>query len=101
MWSTEQPNEREGLQVEGLRESVRYLLQVVKSEGELVGLEKTVLGGITQGCATAIHALFNMDVKLSGFVGLCSWLPFQESISEWEIMATLRVPYKVSRESDI
>ena len=66
--------------VPGLRESVGRVLEIVRREAKLVPLRNIVLGGISQGCATAIFALLSSGLELGGFVGLCSWLPFQEEI---------------------
>lgn len=43
-------------------------------------MDKIILAGISQGCATAIHALISQDFKLGGFIGMCSWLPFSDDI---------------------
>lgn len=77
MWSTEDPEEREDIPLAGLNNSVIFLLDLISREAETLGDSKhIILGGISQGCATAIHALFNSKIgPLGGFVGLCSWLP--------------------------
>jgi len=80
MWSVENPSELEELQKEGLEESVSQIMDAVREEAEIVPLERIVLGGISQGCATAIVALLSSGLRLGGFVGLCSWLPIRESI---------------------
>lgn len=80
IWSVEQPEERKDLQVEGLRESIAYILDVVHNHAG-VSPEKIFLAGISQGCATAIHALLQGSVRFGGFIGLCSWLLFQDEPS--------------------
>ncbi|GAB5590149.1 hypothetical protein Unana1_05049 [Umbelopsis nana] len=80
IWSVEEPEERKELQVAGLKESITLILDVIYSETSLVPPEHIILGGISQGCATAIHALMHCDIQLGGFIGLCGWLPFQEEI---------------------
>ncbi|KAF2103340.1 alpha/beta-hydrolase [Rhizodiscina lignyota] len=82
MWTTENPEEREELQMAGLEESVPFILELIRQETEIVGSKRIILGGISQGCATAIHALFQNYTQLGGFIGLCSWLPFAERIRE-------------------
>lgn len=74
MWSTEDPEEREDIPLAGLNNSVIFLLDLISREAETLGDSKhIILGGISQGCATAIHALFNSKIgPLGGFVGLCS-----------------------------
>lgn len=80
MWSVEKPQERKNLQIDGLKESVGYLLSVLHNEASLVPAEQIIVGGISQGGATAIHALMHSGIRLGGFVGLSSWLPFQEEV---------------------
>jgi predicted esterase len=58
-----------------------------------------LLGGISQGCATAIHALISGGTQLGGFVGLCSWMPFQEDIAS--ILADVAKEDKVKLISSI
>lgn len=85
MWSVENHWEKVELQIDGLRESVKETLDIIRHESTLVSPHRIILGGISQGCATAIHALLCGDVQLGGFIGLSSWLPFQP-----ESTATLR-----------
>lgn len=84
----EEPSEKKELQLEGLRESVGEILEIVRSEAKLLSPEKIVLGGISQGCATAIFALLYGKIRIGGFIGLCSWLPFRDEIAtiarNWE-----------------
>lgn len=88
IWSVEEPYDRKELQLQGLRESVGEILNIVRSEAELLSPDNIILGGISQGCATAIFALLCGKIRLGGFVGLCSWLPFLDDIStisrHWE-----------------
>ncbi|KAL7268456.1 hypothetical protein RUND412_008924 [Rhizina undulata] len=65
------------LQVEGLREAVRFILDLVEEEAKCLGsAEKVVLGGISQGEATALQALLCGQRRLGAFVGASGWLPF-------------------------
>lgn len=82
MWSTESPQERKELQVEGLRESIAVILSIIRKEASLVAPERIVLAGISQGCATAIYSLLYGGIRLGGFIGLCGWLPFADQIDE-------------------
>ncbi|KAF2804875.1 alpha/beta-hydrolase [Mytilinidion resinicola] len=82
MASVQRPNERMELQEQGLQESVEFLLRVLKDESAEVPMDRIFLGGISQGCATAIHALLQNGARLGGFIGLCSWLPFEDAIQE-------------------
>lgn len=80
MWSVESPEERRQSQVDGLKESIAYIISIIRNEASIVVPERIILGGISQGCATAIYALLFGGIRLGGFIGLCSWLPFQEEI---------------------
>jgi len=82
MWSVDNPSERENIQIEGLAESVTQILEVIQEETKVVPLDRIILGGLSQGCATAIFALMCAGVKLGGFMGLCSWLPLRNRISQ-------------------
>ncbi|KAN0099690.1 alpha/beta-hydrolase [Hyaloscypha variabilis] len=81
IWSVEEPSEKKGIQIDGLRESIEEILDVIRGEALLVPQSRIILGGISQGCATAIHTLLYAGIRLGGFVGFCSWLPFQEDIA--------------------
>jgi lysophospholipase-2 len=82
MWSVEYPQERMELQEVGLRTSTVYIKGIIREDVEEVGAENVFLAGISQGCATAIHALFRLDVPIGGFIGLCSWLPRLDDIKK-------------------
>lgn len=41
----------------GLRESVCGVARIVGEQAEVVGIGNVILGGISQGCATALLAL--------------------------------------------
>ncbi|EPE25419.1 alpha/beta-Hydrolase [Glarea lozoyensis ATCC 20868] len=77
LWSVENPQEKNEIQIDGLRESAREILEVIQTESALVSPDRIILGGISQGCATAIHALLHGGIRLGGFIGLNSWLPFE------------------------
>lgn len=82
MWSVEDPEEQKELQVPGLRESIAFVMDVIHQEAKLVPVERIMLGGISQGCATAIFALMASGAQMGGFIGLCSWLPFSKEIND-------------------
>ncbi|KAG0646939.1 Acyl-thioesterase 1 [Hyphodiscus hymeniophilus] len=83
MWSVEEPSERKEIQLDGLRESVAFTLDIVRRESTIVPPERIILAGISQGCATAIFALLSGGIRLGGFIGLSSWLPFQDEIKSF------------------
>ncbi|KAI0836360.1 phospholipase/carboxylesterase [Hypoxylon sp. FL0890] len=75
MWSVENPNEKPELQIDGLKQSVELVLDVVKEEEALVPRENIFLGGISQGFATAYSAYVIGGNGYAGLIGLCSWAP--------------------------
>lgn len=85
MWSTEEPHEKEqDLSGAGIRDAIPLVVEAVRQEARLVSSQRIFIGGISQGCATAIHALLYKlgDMRLGGFVGFSSWLPFQHNVVE-------------------
>nr|POE63688.1 acyl-protein thioesterase 1 [Quercus suber] len=84
MHSTEDPHEQEDAQ--DMAQSIRRVREVVAEEAALVsgGARKVLLGGISQGCAVAVHALLGGDVRLAGLIGLCSWMPRARAVSARE-----------------
>jgi len=76
------PNEREDLQIEGLAEAVQHVRKIIAAESAALGTTKIVLGGISQGYATALHVLISGNERLGAFVGLSGWMPFAEQIEK-------------------
>ncbi|KAK7927559.1 phospholipase/Carboxylesterase [Apiospora marii] len=84
MWSVEDPEECPEIQRGGLRQSIDQILSVVREE-EAAGVprDRIFLGGISQGFATAMAALFaEGQGGFAGMVGLCSWMPFATPAEE-------------------
>ncbi|TKA28348.1 hypothetical protein B0A50_03815 [Salinomyces thailandicus] len=75
MWTTENPHEQNDDQMQDLGNSVATIKQVICDEAEIIGLENLILCGISQGAATAMRALLDLDIRLCGFVGFSTWLP--------------------------
>lgn len=75
MSSTEHPHEDEEQQRDTLITSSDEIIEIIQQEAQIVGYENVILGGISQGCATAIHALLRCDQQLGGFIGFSGWLP--------------------------
>lgn len=80
MHTTEDPHERENEQQTSLAAAVRFLTQVMEREVAAIGVQNVFLGGISQGCAVAIHALLHSDLELCGFIGFSSWLPLPQEV---------------------
>jgi len=85
--SFEDPFEREELQIDGLSENFQCISEIVRSEARLLSLRQVFLGGISQGCAMALHVLLGFDAdeldadaRLGGFIGMSGWLPFQSAV---------------------
>lgn len=78
---------REELQAVGLRESVVAIRKILAAESAVLGgkWERVILMGISQGAATAVHALLNLEIpmggggirqRLGGFLGFSCRMPF-------------------------
>ena len=80
IYSLSDPSTQEELQVEGLRDSIKHILDIIDKEVELVLPGNIVLLAISQGCATAIHALLAGQYRLGGFIGIAGWMPFRKQI---------------------
>lgn len=81
MWSVENHSEKNEIQIDGLRESIKEILDLIRTEAVLISPDRIILGGISQGCATAIHTLLYGGIRLGGFIGLSGWLPFEPEIT--------------------
>lgn len=89
MYSIADSSEGSDLQVEGLKESVGYILDVIKREVEVLDGDsgRLVLGGMSQGMATALWPMLCSPALLNGkigaFMGFCGWLPFAGEIQKF------------------
>ncbi|KAL2815523.1 Alpha/Beta hydrolase protein [Aspergillus granulosus] len=81
-------DEQQDLQIEGLRESVSHILDILESEIRLLGgkASRVYLGGISQGMATALWTVFyaggRIQQQIGGILGFCGWLPFASQVEE-------------------
>lgn len=66
--------------IPGLQESIEQIVDLITEEAKSVPLERILLGGISQGCATALFTLLSSDLRLGCFIGLSSWLPFEKRV---------------------
>ncbi|KAK3642361.1 hypothetical protein LTR22_016176 [Elasticomyces elasticus] len=74
------PNSTNSIAVDRqLTEASAAITTIVDEEARFIGRDHFFLGGISQGCATAVDALLRMDQRLAGFIGMCSWLPGQSA----------------------
>ncbi|CAD6444339.1 6957e9de-1e4a-4b07-9806-5e13a73ab912-CDS [Sclerotinia trifoliorum] len=78
IWCVQEPQQRKELQINGLIESIEQVVNVIDNEADHIPKERIFLAGISQGCVTAILTLLLNPMRLAGFIGLSSWLPFEE-----------------------
>ncbi|KAM0323032.1 hypothetical protein ACHAQA_009131 [Verticillium albo-atrum] len=78
------PAHRKELQLQGLAESAREVLELLEQEQELgqIARENIILGGLSQGCATSLSSLLCLNYRIGGFIGMSGYLPFQKDIRE-------------------
>ncbi|KAK2743039.1 hypothetical protein FQN57_004995 [Myotisia sp. PD_48] len=81
--------EKPELQVDGLRESMLYNLDIIRQEIDLLGgnSKKLIFGGMSQGMATALWTLLCSPGRIQGeigaFLGFCGWMPFADKIESF------------------
>lgn len=90
IWNVADFADREHLQAPGLRASVTRMRAVIAREAAALGgrWDRIVLAGISQGSATGVHALLNLDVpsmpagddalprRLAAFLSFSARMPF-------------------------
>ena len=94
--------EKKELQVDGIRESVVYILDLLSAEIETLGDSTRVyLGGISQGMAITIWSLLcapgKIQGQLGGVLGFCGWLPFAGQVGNL-ITESTHTPDKSSKQ---
>jgi len=82
IWSVEDPEQQVEIQMDGLKQSVAALLEVIRAEEIHVPRQNIYLGGISQGFATALSTFFANGQGFAGLIGLCSWMPFANLLEE-------------------
>ncbi|KAJ6102220.1 hypothetical protein N7486_004647 [Penicillium sp. IBT 16267x] len=111
-YSLEDIGAKQELQVDGLSESVLYILDLLDREIEQVGGDprRIYLGGISQGMATALWTLFcapgRFQGPLGGALGFCGWLPYAGQAEDLiagfpNIPGALDVPTKQRQASQL
>ncbi|KAF2751822.1 phospholipase/carboxylesterase family protein-like protein [Sporormia fimetaria CBS 119925] len=82
-WSLTEPELKQHIQVQGLRETSAYLHGILQREIELVGEKNVVLMGLSQGCAASlVSTLLWKGEAFGGVVGMCGYLPFRKGMLE-------------------
>jgi predicted esterase len=82
-WSLTEPELKQHLQVQGLRETSSFLHDLLQKEIEEVGAGNVVLMGLSQGCAASIvSTLLWKGQPFGGLVGMCGYLPFRKGMHD-------------------
>jgi predicted esterase len=68
VWNITTPEDKEDLMIPGLKESIGKVLEIIKEEAQEIPLERIILGGISQGCATAILTLLSSGMDFGGLL---------------------------------
>lgn len=76
------PDEKQDLQVDGLKESIDYVNSIIDRALQTVPASNIILGGISQGFAVAISTLLTRQETFGGFVGMSGWIPLQKQLRE-------------------
>ena len=86
VWNVSDFRENEKHQAEGLIQSVTAMRRILASEAAALGgrWDHIVLVGISQGAATSVHSLLNLDIpespdsarRLAAFIGFSCRMPF-------------------------
>ena len=84
IWQVTAPDQREGLQNEGLRQTSKFVHGLIKKEVQQVGAANVILIGLSQGCAASLiaHMLWEGE-PIAAVVGMCGWLPFEARFREF------------------
>ncbi len=85
IYSLTDPSEQEELQIGGLRDSVTVIHGLIADEVKTLGpshCDRIILGGISQGCATAMTTLLTGPCGIGAFIGFAGWLPLMGCVKE-------------------
>ncbi|PGH08861.1 hypothetical protein AJ80_07731 [Polytolypa hystricis UAMH7299] len=122
---TEDPDARPDLMGEGLRASTAFIRGLVQEEALKLGRENVILGGLSQGCATALITMLleidgesgigdgdkdngsRVEIPVAGVVGMSGWLPFARDMEDlasgrdiYDIYEDLDDPFDRSEDID-
>ncbi|RVD82470.1 uncharacterized protein DFL_006896 [Arthrobotrys flagrans] len=93
IYSLSDPSERGELQIEGLREAVLFLRDLLDKEIVMLkDSKRVILGGISQGEATALVLLLTRDYSLGGFMGFSGWMPFARRVQDKSLTNSFQLP---------
>jgi lysophospholipase-2 len=66
-------------QIEGLTLSAARINTLIDEELRTIPASNIILGGMSQGYATAANVLMTRPRALGGFIGISGWLPWSPS----------------------
>ncbi|KAH7394214.1 phospholipase/carboxylesterase family protein-like protein [Phaeosphaeria sp. MPI-PUGE-AT-0046c] len=82
-WSLREPELKQHLQAQGLRETSAYLHDLLEDEIDIVGASNVILIGLSQGCAASIIAMLLWEgERIGALVGMCGYVPFRRGMCE-------------------
>jgi predicted esterase len=82
-WSLTEPELKQHLQAQGLRETSAYLHDLLKDEIKIIGASNVIIMGLSQGCAASIVAmLLWKGERIGALVGMCGYVPFRKGMYE-------------------
>ena len=71
------------MQIDGIRESILQLSELVGKEVELLGdARRVIVGGFSQGAALVGMLMLAGELEVGGWVGMSGWLPFRGQLEE-------------------
>jgi predicted esterase len=80
IWNVSDFSDHEELQATGLRESVTSIRRILVNEAAILEgkWDHLILAGISQGAATSVHTLLNLNIpqRLGAFLGFSCRMPF-------------------------
>lgn len=82
IYSLTDPELQQDIQIKGIEESLGWIYDIIKEETQTVPPENILLGGISQGCATALLTFLISRCALAGFIGTAGWLPLDTQIKQ-------------------
>lgn len=97
--STSNPHSEPERQTQGLQASVAYVNAMINEELKSIPANRIILGGISQGFATAICALLSCPHEFGGFIGISGWLPYLQ-LSDKKIIAATKTPMVIMHSQD-
>jgi len=99
--STSNPHAEPERQIGGLLASIAHINSIIENEIKSVPANRILLGGISQGFATASQVLFQCPRQLGGFVGISGWLPScLAAAAPAASSSTARIPMLITHSHD-